>query len=232
VPLVVPEVNLDAARERPRGIIANPNCSTIQMVVALAPIHRVSRIERIVVATYQAISGAGGPAVEAFLEQRRAVASDRPADRAPLDGQLEGNLLMNWSRDDPSGYQEEELKIVFEARKILGAPQLRVSPTAVRVPVVTGHAEAITIELEEPMSPARARALLEEAPGVEVLDDFPGGVYPQPLDAAGTDPVYVGRIREDLGNPGGLQLWVVSDNLRKGAALNAVQIAERLLLGR
>lgn len=233
VPLVVPEVNLEAAARRPKGIIANPNCSTIQMVVALAPLHRAAKLRRIVVATYQAISGKGATAVQAFEQQQRALAQDGvTAPSELLEGQLAGNVLMHWSRDVDSGYQEEELKMVFETQKIFGDPSLRVSPTAVRVPVVTGHAEALTVETERPLTPDEARALLEAAPGVVVVDDFAAGRYPTPLDAAGTDPVYVGRIRADIGNPGGLQLWVVADNLRKGAALNAVQIAEAVLLSR
>ncbi|MEM1413816.1 MAG: aspartate-semialdehyde dehydrogenase [Myxococcota bacterium] len=234
VPLVVPEVNRAAAATRPKGIIANPNCSTIQLVVALQPIHAAARIRRVIVATYQAISGAGRPAMEAFEAQRGRVAggtADRTeeAKEPTLGGLLAGNLLMHWSRDEASGYQEEELKMVHETRKILGDEAIRVSPTAVRVPVLTGHSEAVTLELERPLGPAEARALLEAAPGVQVVDDFGAGRFPEPIDAAGTDPVYVGRIREDVGNPGGLQLWVVSDNLRKGAALNAVQIAEGVL---
>ena len=223
-PLVVPEVNLEAAKVRPKGIIANPNCSTIQMVVAIAPIHRVNPIKRIIVATYQAISGAGADAVDALQEQQKGGKGEA------LGGQLAGNLLMHWTVQEDGYYQEEELKMLHETRKILGDDSIRVSPTAVRVPVVTGHSEAITLELTEPMDVATARGLLEKAPGIEVVDDFKNGVYPTPLQAAGTDPVYVGRIREDVGNPGGIQMWVVSDNLRKGAALNAVQIAEGLLL--
>ncbi|MBX3273258.1 MAG: aspartate-semialdehyde dehydrogenase [Sandaracinaceae bacterium] len=226
VPLVVPEVNPDAARERPRGIIANPNCSTIQLVVALAPLHRAARVRRIVVATYQAISGAGIEAVRALEAQQRALVAGEPAEPGPLSGQLAGNLLMHWKRDTASGYQEEELKMVHETRKILGDAEIRVSPTAVRVPVLNAHSEAVTVELARPMTATEARTLLTGAPGVELVDDFANGVYPQPLAASGRDPVYVGRIREDVGNPGGLQLWVVADNLRKGAALNAVQIAE------
>lgn len=233
VPLVVPEVNLAAAAHRPKGIVANPNCSTIQMVVALAPIHRAATLTRVVVATYQAISGKGAQAVRAFEKQRRTLVEEgTPAPDERLEGQLAGNVLMHWNRDPKSGYQEEELKMISETRKILGEPALRVSPTAVRVPVVTGHAEAIAIETRRPIGPEEARALLHAAPGVKVVDDFAAGHYPTPLDAAGTDPVYVGRIRTDLGNPGGLQLWVVADNLRKGAALNAIQIAEALLVSR
>lgn len=229
VPLVVPECNIEAAKDRPKGIIANPNCSTIQMVVALKPLHDEGKIERIVVATYQAVSGAGAPAVTCLEAQRRSLALGEPLEDGVLEGQLAGNLLMHWSPDEATGYQEEELKMVYETRKILGDPALRVSPTAVRVPVATGHSEAITIETTRPITPERARELLAAAPGVEVVDDFGAGIYPTPLDCAGKDAVLVGRIRADVGNPGGLQLWVVADNLRKGAALNAVQIAEALL---
>jgi aspartate-semialdehyde dehydrogenase len=229
VPLVIPECNIEAAKNPPRGIIANPNCSTIQLLVALKPLHDESRIERIVVATYQAVSGAGADAVTCLEEQRRALAAGEPVEHGVLGGQLAGSLLMHWSRDIASGYQEEELKMVHETRKILGDPNIRVSPTAVRIPVTTGHSAAIALETERPISAARARELLEKAPGIEVVDDFAEGIYPTPLDVAGRDAVLVGRIREDIGNPGGLQLWVVGDNLRKGAALNAVQIAEALL---
>ena len=228
VPLVVPEVNLEAAHDRPKGIIANPNCSTIQLVVALKPLHDEARLRRIVISTYQAISGKGALAVEAFQAQERALVRGKPVDTAALDGQLAQNLLMHWSRDVESGYQEEELKLVHESRKILGLPSLSVSPTTVRVPVISGHAESVAVECERPLSAARARALLEAAPGVAVVDDFAAGVYPQPITAAGTDAVQVGRIRDDIGNPGGILLWIVGDNLKKGAALNAVQIAEAL----
>jgi aspartate-semialdehyde dehydrogenase len=229
VPLVVPECNAAEAKNAPRGIIANPNCSTIQMVVALKPLHDESRIRRVVVSTYQAVSGAGAEAVTCLEAQRESLAKGEKIEHGVLGGQLAGNLLMHWSPDVASGYQEEELKMVNETRKILGDPEIRVSPTAVRVPVAIGHSESINVETDKPITPARARELLEGAPGIEVVDDFGSGVYPTPLDAAGRDPVYVGRIREDVGNPGGLALWVVSDNLRKGAALNAVQIAETLL---
>jgi len=230
VPLCVPEVNLAAARNRPRGIVANPNCSTIQMLVALGPIHRVNRIRRIVVSTYQAISGAGAAAVEHFRAQSRAFAAGEPMPKGPIAKQLAGSLLMEWKRDAAVGYQEEELKMIHETRKILDDAEIRVSPTTVRVPVVNGHSESIALELERPMSASEARAILEKAPGVRVVDDFGAGVYPTPLDADDRDEVLVGRIREDLGYPGGLLLWVVGDNLRKGAATNAVQIAEGLLL--
>ncbi|HJK89710.1 MAG TPA: aspartate-semialdehyde dehydrogenase [Polyangiaceae bacterium LLY-WYZ-15_(1-7)] len=230
-PLVVPEVNMAAAKDRPKGIIANPNCSTIQMVVALKPIHDAAKITRVVVATYQAISGSGAGAVSAFETQMKQLAAgETVGELETLKGQLAGNVLMHWSRDVESGYQEEELKMVHETRKIFGDDSIRVSPTAVRVPVVNGHAESLAIETEKPITPDEARALLEKAAGVKVVDDFANGVYPTPIEATGTDPVYVGRIREDVGNPGGLQMFVVADNLRKGAALNAVQIAEGLFL--
>lgn len=228
VPLVVPEVNLDAAADRPKGIIANPNCSTIQMVVALKPLHDAARLKRVVVATYQAISGAGAQAVAAFQDQEAAARSGTDIQKDKLGGQLSRNLLMHWKPDPDTGYQEEELKMVSETRKIFGDPTIAVSPTAVRVPVVTGHSEAVTVETHEPLDARRARTLLEQAEGIVVVDDLGAGDYPQPVDAAGEDPVYVGRIRDDIGNPGGIQMWVVSDNLRKGAALNAVQIAERI----
>lgn len=231
VPLCVPEVNLDAARVRPRGIVANPNCSTIQMLVALAPLHRAARIRRIVVSTYQAISGAGAQAVEHFRAQSAAFAAGAPMPAGVLSKQLAGNLLMEWKRDVSVGYQEEELKMIHETRKILDDPEIRVSPTTVRVPVINGHSESIAIELERPMAAAEARAILGKSRGLRVVDDFAAGVYPTPLDCDDRDEVLVGRIREDLGNPGGLMLWVVGDNLRKGAATNAVQIAEGLLLG-
>jgi len=229
-PLIVPEVNAAAAANRPKGIIANPNCSTIQMVVALKPLHDEGRLKRVIVATYQAISGSGASAVAAFEAQEEATVKGVAVDKTKLSGQLSRNLLMHWTVDAETGYQEEELKMVSETRKIFGDPDIAVSPTAVRVPVITAHSEAITVETHKPISAARARELLSQAEGVVVVDDFVNGVYPQPIDAAGQDPVYVGRIREDVGNPGGIQMWVVSDNLRKGAALNAVQIAERVLL--
>jgi aspartate-semialdehyde dehydrogenase len=225
-PLVVPEVNAQAAKERPKGIIANPNCSTIQMVVALAPIHRKAKLKRVVVDTYQAISGAGAQAVAAFEGQSKAFAEGQPIDEETIGGQLAGSLLMTWKPDPKNGYQEEELKMVNETKKIFGDDSIRVSPTAVRVPVLTSHSEALTIACETPINAVEVREALTGAPGVEIVDDFEKGVYPKPERAAGTDPVYVGRIRDDIGNPGGVQMWIVADNLRKGAALNAVQIAE------
>lgn len=230
VPLIVPEVNPGAAADRPKGIIANPNCSTIQMVVALKPLHDAARLKRVVVATYQAISGSGARAVAAFEAQEEATVRGTEVDKSKLSGQLSRNLLMHWKPDPETGYQEEELKMVSETRKIFGDPAIAVSPTAVRVPVVTSHSEALTVETHRPLSAERARELLRQAEGVELVDDLSRGIYPQPIDAAGRDAVCVGRVREDIGNPGGIQMWVVSDNLRKGAALNAVQIAEKVLL--
>jgi aspartate-semialdehyde dehydrogenase len=229
VPLVVPEVNLEAARTRPKGIVANPNCSTIQMVVALKPIHDAAKIRRVIVSTYQAVSGAGAKAAEALRSQNRAAADGQPVEAGAIGARLSGNLLMTWKPEAGTGYSEEELKMVRETKKILADDSIRISPTTVRVPVDTAHSESVTLECERPISAAEVRRLLERAPGVELMDDFERGVYPQPVHAAGRDPVLVGRIRDDVGNPGGVQLWIVSDNLRKGAALNAVQIAEGLL---
>lgn len=230
VPLCVPEVNIDAARRPKKNIIANPNCSTIQMLVALKPIHDQAKIRRIVVSTYQGASGAGAKAVAALQDQWKQLAAGQKVEHGALGGQLAGSLLMEWKRDLESGYQEEELKLVFETRKIMGDDSIRVSPTAVRVAVETGHSESVTIEAERSITPAEVREWLSKAPGVEVVDDFAKGVYPKPVDVVGKDNVLVGRIREDIGNPGGIQMWIVGDNLRKGAALNAVQIAEGLLL--
>ena len=199
--------------------------------MALKPLHDEAKLKRVVVATYQAISGAGAQAVEAFREQARQYGSSESVEPGKIGDTLAGSLLMHWTPDASNGYQEEELKMVFETRKIFGDESIQVSPTAVRVPVESGHSEAITVETHSPITAERARELLEAQAGVEVVDDFAKGVYPKPADSVGTDPVFVGRIREDIGNPGGVQMWVVADNLRKGAALNAVQIAEGVLLG-
>lgn len=228
VPLCVPEVNLKSALTPAKGIIANPNCSTIQLVVALKPIYDEVGIERVVVSTYQAASGAGANAVNALQHQVSQWAQRKPVEPGVLGGVLAGNLLMSW-KADPNGYHEEELKLIRETRKILADDSIQVSPTAVRVPVETGHSEAVTLSTRKPISVSAVRALLAKAPGVELMDEFTQGIYPTPLHVAGKDNVLVGRIREDLGNPGGLQMWIVGDNLRKGAALNAVQIAEGLI---
>lgn len=229
VPLVVPEVNPKDALIRPKGIIANPNCSTIQMVVALKPLHDLAHLEHIVVSTYQAASGKGQEAVEELLAQQRQLAEGHRPEGMIFPGPLAGNLLCDW-KPGTGDYSEEELKLVFETRKILGVPELGVSPTTVRVPVMTGHSEAVFVRFRRPVSALEAKAALRSAPGVE-LDERPyaPGCHPQPLDCVGRDAVFVGRVREDLAVPGALNLWIVSDNLRKGAALNAVQIAELLL---
>ena len=229
VPLVVPEVNQEAASDRPKGIIANPNCSTIQMVVALKPLHDAARLKHIVVSTYQAASGKGHAAVEELEAQTRALASGSPVEVKVFPGQIAHNLLMDWKAADDD-WSEEEMKMVHETRKILGDASIGVSPTTVRVPVANGHSEAVHAQFHRPMSAAEARALLAKAPGVTLVNGpYAPGRAPQPLVSAGTDDVFVGRVREDLAIPGAINLWVVADNLRKGAALNAVQIAERLL---
>ncbi len=226
VPLVVPEVNPHAVRDH-RGIIANPNCSTIQMVVALKPLHDAARIRRIVVSTYQSVSGAGQKAINELAEQARALMSGREAEVKVLAHRIAFNLIPQIDVFLENGYTKEEMKMVWETRKILGDPRIQVNPTAVRVPVFLGHSEAVHLETTRKLPVAEARALLEAAPGVEVVDDREAGGYPTPVThAAGTDAVYVGRIREDLSHPRGLNLWIVSDNIRKGAALNAVQLAE------
>jgi aspartate-semialdehyde dehydrogenase len=230
VPLVVPEVNPEAAAHH-RGIIAGPNCSTAQMVVVLAPLHRTNPLRRVIVDTYQAASGAGKAAMDELIDHtRRGLEGEAPAPQAHPHT-LVFNLFpaVDAFRDD--GYTKEEWKMQAETRKIMDLPDLRLSATCVRVPVAIGHSEALHIEFERPMAPAEARAVLEAAPGIEVVDDPANGRYPQPIDAAGRDPVYVGRIRADGSLDGGIALWVVADNLRKGAALNAVQIAE-LVFGR
>lgn len=230
VPLVVPEVNMDAAARRPKGIIANPNCSTIQMVVALKPLHDAAKLRHVVVSTYQAASGKGHAAMEELLAQARALAAGEAPPMAVLPGQLALNVLMDWKASAGSDYSEEELKMVNETRKILGDESIAVSPTTVRVPVVTGHSESIHAQFHRPMSAAEAKRLLAGAPGVKLMDEpYAPGRHPQPIHAAGADEVFVGRVRDDAGVPGAINLFVVADNLRKGAALNAVQIAERLL---
>ncbi|MBI4506389.1 MAG: aspartate-semialdehyde dehydrogenase [Chloroflexi bacterium] len=228
VPLVVPEVNPEDVAWH-RGIIANPNCSTVQMVVALNPLHRVNRIRRVVVATYQSVSGAGAPAVDELREQVHAWAAGRPAGEAQaLPQPIAFNVVPHIDAFLDNDYTKEEWKMVQETRKIMHEPDLAVSATTVRVPVFVGHSEAIWVEFERPFPPDEARAVLRQAPGVVVVDDPARKEYPLPTTATGTDPVYVGRIRADLSHPNGLVLWVVADNLRKGAALNAVQIAELL----
>lgn len=228
VPLVVPEVNMAAAARRPKGIIANPNCATIQMVVALKPLHDAARIKHIVVSTYQATSGKGHAAVEELLAQTRAALEGKAVEARVFPGTMAFNVLCDWKPGE-NDYSEEETKIVQETRKILGDADVGISPTTVRVPVLNGHAEAIHVQFHRPMLAEEAKRLLRGAPGVVLVEGaYEPGNHPQPIHASGTDPVYVGRVREDLAVIGALNLFVVSDNLRKGAALNAVQIAERL----
>ena len=227
VPLVVAEVNPEAAAQRPRGIIANPNCSTMQLVVALAPIHRAVGIERINVATYQSASGAGRSALEELGRQTGALLGFQSAEPERFPVQIAFNLIPHIDDFMDNGYTREEMKLVWETRRILGDESIQVNPTAVRVPVFYGHSEAVHIETREKIDATTARRLLEAAPGVEVVDGRVPGGYPTPVThASGSDAVFVGRIREDLSHPRGLDLWIVADNIRKGAALNAVQVAE------
>lgn len=227
VPLVVSEVNPEAARNRPRGIIANPNCSTMQLMVALKPIHDAAGIERINVATYQSVSGAGRSGLEELGVQTGLLLNFQEIEPKKFQAQIAFNLIPHIDEFLDNGYTKEEMKLVWETRKILGDDSIQVNPTAVRVPVFYGHSEAVNVETRDKITAQQARELLERAPGVVVVDEHKAGGYPTPVThASGTDAVYVGRIREDLSHPRGLNLWVVSDNIRKGAALNAVQIAE------
>lgn len=227
VPLVVSEVNPEAAANRPRGIIANPNCSTMQMMVALGPIHRKVGIERINVATYQSVSGAGRSGLEELGRQTGALLNFQQAEPERFQVQIAFNLIPHIDEFLDNGFTKEEMKLIWETRKILGDDSIQVNPTAVRVPVFFGHSEAVNIETKTKITPEEARKLLQSAPGVEVVDERKPGGYPTPVThASGNDAVYVGRIRDDLSHPRGLNLWIVSDNIRKGAALNAVQIAE------
>ena len=229
VPLVVPEVNGADALDAPRCIIANPNCTTIQMVVALAPVNRLSEIKRVHVATYQAASGAGAAAMEELVEQHRALAEGREPRVEKFVAQLAYNVIPHIDVFGDNGYTKEEMKMHFETKKIMHAPSLEVSATCVRVPVLRAHSEAIWVETTRPVSVAEAREAFSKAEGVVLVDDPANKVYPMPLDKAGLDPVFVGRVRSDLANPNGLTFWTVSDQIKKGAALNAVQIAEYLL---
>ena len=227
VPLVVSEVTPEAIARRPRGIIANPNCSTMQMLVALAPIHRRYGITRINVCTYQSVSGAGRLALEELGRQTGALLNFQDPDPQRFPVQIAFNLIPQIDEFMDNGYTREEMKLVWETRKILGDDSIQVNPTAVRVPVFYGHSEAVHIETRDKVTATEARALLESAPGVEVVDERVAGGWPTPVThASGKDAVFVGRIREDLSHPRGLDMWIVSDNIRKGAALNAVQIAE------
>ncbi|KJU84731.1 aspartate-semialdehyde dehydrogenase [Candidatus Magnetobacterium bavaricum] len=228
VPLVVPEVNPQDIKWH-KGIIANPNCSTIQMVVALKPIHDAARIKRIVVSTYQAVSGTGKKAMDELLEQCRNILAFQEVKCNVYPHQIAFNCLPHIDKFLENGYTKEEMKMVNETKKIMGDPSIRVTATTVRVPVFRGHSESINIETRTRLTANEVRALLSTAPGVLLFDAPEKNVYPLALNASGMDAVYVGRIREDESIENGINMWVVSDNLRKGAALNAVQIAEKLI---
>ncbi len=228
VPLVVPEVNPEDV-EWHKGIIANPNCSTIQMVVAISPLHRVNPLKRIIVDTYQSVSGTGREALDELRDQSRLALEGKEIQPRVYPHQIAFNLFPHIDTFLDNAYSREEWKMVQETRKIMHAEDLAISATCVRVPVFVGHSEAVHLEFSRPMSPQEAREILSQAPGVVVEDDPAANLYPTPWEAAGRDEVFVGRIRQDASYPNGLALWVVSDNLRKGAALNAIQIAEELI---
>jgi aspartate-semialdehyde dehydrogenase len=227
VPLVVPEVNPGEALKH-RGIISNPNCSTIQMVVVLQPLHLQFVIQRVVVSTYQSVSGTGKEAVDELMGQVRAREAGEPASCEVYPHQIAYNCIPHIDVFLENGYCREEQKMVDETRKIMGEPDLPMTTTTVRVPVLVGHSESVNVQFSKPAEPQSARAILAKAPGVEVIDDPGENLYPLAIDCEGKDPSYVGRIRKDFSAPNALNLWIVSDNLRKGAALNAVQIAELL----
>jgi aspartate-semialdehyde dehydrogenase len=230
IPLVVPEVNAkEIANYKTRGIVANPNCSTIQLVVALKPIHDAARIKRVVVSTYQSVSGAGRKAMDELSQQVAALFNGREIKKEKFPHQIAFNCIPHIDVFLESGYTKEEWKMINETRKILGEPNLPVTATTVRVPVFLSHSESVNVETYVKLSAAETKRILREAPGVIVADEPENNDYPTPIDAAGKDATYVGRIREDDSVVNGLNLWVVSDNLRKGAALNAVQIAEILI---
>jgi aspartate-semialdehyde dehydrogenase len=230
IPLVVPEVNASAIGDyKNRGIIANPNCSTIQMVVALKPIHDAARIKRVVVSTYQSVSGAGRQAMEELSQQIAALFNSKDVEKKKFPHQIAFNCIPHIDVFMEDGYTKEEWKMIHETRKILAEPSLPVTATTVRVPVFCSHSESVNVETEKKLTAAEVRALLREAPGIIVADEPENNLYPLALDATGKDATYVGRIREDHSVQNGINLWVVADNLRKGAALNAVQIAEILI---
>ncbi|MFL2773353.1 MAG: aspartate-semialdehyde dehydrogenase [bacterium] len=230
VPLVVPEINPKQAFEH-QGLIANPNCSTIQMVVALNPIHRAAKIQRVVVSTYQAVSGAGAIAMEELKQQLLAWANDEPMKQEVFPTQIAFNLFPHIDVFQDNGYTKEEMKMVHETRKIMNAPNMQISATCVRVPVLRAHSEAVWVETEKPLSESEARELFEKEPGIVVQDKRESGGYPTPWHITETQETYVGRIRKDISHPNGLTFWVVADQLYKGAALNAIQIAEVLQQG-
>ena len=231
IPLIVPEVNAHAiAGYKNRGIIANPNCSTIQMLVALKPLHDAAKITRINVATYQAVSGSGTPAIEELAGQTAKLLNGQEADVNFYPKQIAFNCIPQIDVFLENGYTKEEMKMVWETNKIMEDPDILVNPTAVRVPVFYGHSEAVHIETRDKLTAEHARELLSNTPGIVVLDDRTDGGYPTAVtEGANNDPVYVGRIREDISHESGLNLWIVADNVRKGAALNSIQIAEELI---
>ena len=241
VPLAVPEVNPDAIHHRPKGIIASPNCTTLAMVVPLGALHREAKVERLILASYQAASGSGRPGIDELWDQTEIVVKDADTFRDGTNGDdvLQGgdtfphpiamNIIPSCGSLKDDGFTSEELKLCFETRKIMALPDLRVTATCVRVPVMVGHGVAVHAEFASPITPDRAREILSSAPGVVVHDDPANHVYPTPLQAAGEDPCYVGRIRQDPFDPQALEMFCVADNLRKGAALNTVQVAELLI---
>lgn len=228
VPLVVPEVNPEAALHH-KGIIASPNCSTTQMVVALAPLHREARVRRVVVSTYQATSGAGLSGSEELHTSTRSLLNDQADQPKVFQYPIAFNLIPQIGGEKEQGYTSEEMKMVYETRKIMGDDEIQVCPTCVRVPVAIGHSESILVETERPISLQRARELFASAEGITLVDDLGSRQYPMPRDCEGRDDVFIGRLRKDISSPNGLAFWCVSDNLRKGAATNAVQIAELLI---
>jgi aspartate-semialdehyde dehydrogenase len=228
VPLIVPEVNPEAAAQH-KGIIANPNCTTILMAVAIYPLHQVQPIQRIIAATYQSASGAGARAMEEVKIQSQAILNGEPAVPEVLPYPLAFNLFPHNSPMTDNSYCEEEMKMVNETRKIFGDPSIRISATCVRVPVLRAHSESLNLEFAYPFSPDKARDILSNSSGVKLVEDFSKNYFPMPIDASGKDDVLVGRIRQDISHPNGLELWLCGDQIRKGAALNAVQIAELLI---
>ena len=228
VPLIVPEINPEAAANHP-GIIANPNCTTILMAVAIYPLHQVQPIERIVVSTYQSVSGAGARAMEEVKIQSQAILNGEDPKAEILPYPLAFNLFPHNSPLTDAGYCEEEMKMVNETRKIFGEANLKITATCVRVPVLRAHSEAINLEFKQPFSVAQAREIIAQSPGVQLLEDWQKNYFPMPIDASGKDDVLVGRIRQDISCNNGLELWICGDQIRKGAALNAVQVAELLI---
>ena len=228
VPLVVPEVNADDLRGH-RGIVAIPNCTTTPLVMALKPLHDLNPVTRMVVATYQSVTGTGAPALEELMTQSRQVLDGRVAEARQYPHQIAFNVLPQVESFTDNGYSAEEMKIVDETRKIMHAPEIQISSTCVRVPVAVSHSAAVHVEFAHPIEPGDVREILSGFPGVTVVDDPHSSVYPMPIDAEGHDAVFVGRIRRDISHPNGIAMWIVADNLRKGAGLNAIQIAEEIL---